>query len=352
MQINSNHRYDGVQVLRFFAALMVVVTHSFFYTSERLIEVDEFGYGARGVDIFFVISGFVMIISSRNLIGVPKGWLKFAIQRITRVVPLYWVATTAKLIIMLLSTGLVLHTALDPANVIKSYFFIPYIKPDGKIEPLLGVGWTLVFEMFFYFVFTIALLLKANIYAFVGVTMTILSGLSLVTPEEHPVWMFFFNSIVLEFFFGMIIGGLMLKGKILGVKSAAFVMLSMIICLLFVPSYDLPRVISGGIPATFLIYALVSLEPYLQDKIPSILLLLGGASYSLYLFHPLFIPAVPVLLKKLETPIASLSVTLCILSALIIATIIYRFVELPITHVFRKLPFLSSYSHKPVTESK
>jgi peptidoglycan/LPS O-acetylase OafA/YrhL len=353
MQLNSNHRYDGVQVLRFIAALMVVITHSFFYTSERwVVDLDELIKGSRGVDIFFVISGFVMIISSRNLIETPDGWTKFAIQRITRVVPLYWVATTLKLMVMLLTTGLVLHATIDTSNIIKSYFFIPYIKSDGLIEPVLGVGWTLVFEMFFYLVFTIALLLRVNLYVFVGATMITLTGLSLLRPELHPVWMFLFDPIVLEFFFGMIIGGIVLKGNVLGLNTALFVMVTTLLFITFIPSYGLSRVIIAGIPAMLLVYSIVSVEPYLQNRIPGIFLLFGAASYSLYLFHPMILPAVPLLLKKIGMPIVGLSVSLCITSALILAIIVYSFVELPITHLFRKLQFVSIYTHKPVTEIK
>jgi peptidoglycan/LPS O-acetylase OafA/YrhL len=252
--------------------------------------------------------------------------------------------------VMMLTTGLVLHATLDTSNIIKSYFFIPYIKDSGLIEPVLGVGWTLVFEMFFYFVFTIALLLKANLYAFVGVTMITLSGLSLLRPELHPVWMFLFDPIVLEFFFGMIIGGIVLKGNALGLNTAIFVMVTTFLFILFIPNYGLSRVIIAGIPAMLLVYSIVSVEPYLQNRIPGILLLLGAASYSLYLFHPLFLPAVPVLLKKIEMPIVGLSVSLCISSALVIAIIIYSCVELPLTHLFRKLQFVANYTHKPVTE--
>ena len=350
---NTNHRYEGVQLLRFLAALLVVTTHSFIYTTQRFGGVVyDWSPGARGVDIFFVISGFVMIISSRNLVGMPRGWCKFAIQRVTRIVPLYWLATSIKVLVLLLGPiGLANEANVDTTNIIKSYFFIPYIKPGGDIQPFLNVGWTLVFEMFFYLVFTIALLLRKNIYIFIGLTMVTLAGLSLLKPEHPPVWMFLFDSIVLEFFFGMIVGNLMLKEKLLGLNLAIFVIVSTLLLLVFIPSYGLPRVISAGITATLLVYSIVSIEAYLRGRILNGLLFFGSASYSLYLFHPLFLPAVPVLLKKIQLPIESLSVTLSIVTALVISAFIYRFVELPITHMFRWLPFLSGYSHKSITET-
>lgn len=352
MQSTKNHQYDGVQALRFLAALLVVITHSFFYATERLGGAAvEWGNGARGVDIFFVISGFVMIISSRNLVGIPRGWAKFAIQRVTRIVPLYWLATSIKVLVMLGAAGLVLHADFDMTNIIKSYFFIPYEKSSGKIEPLLGVGWTLVFEMFFYLVFTMALYLRANVYAFVGIAMLILTGLSLLRPEQPPVWMYLFNSIVLEFLFGMITGYFALKERFFGLYSSVAVIVLTLWLLILVPSYGLPRFVVG-IPAALLVYSVVSIEPYLRNRIPNLLLFFGAASYSLYLFHPLFIPVVPVLLHKMHIPIVGLSAALCVASALVIAAFVYQFVELPIIHLFRRLPLISGYSHKPVTEIK
>jgi peptidoglycan/LPS O-acetylase OafA/YrhL len=253
---------------------------------------------------------------------------------------------------MLGSAGLVIHSSFAIDDVIKSYFFIPYEKSSGKIEPLLGVGWTLVFEMFFYIVFTIALFLRANPYLFVGSVLAVFSVLSTLRPEQHPVWMYLFDPIVLEFFFGMIVGYFTLKERFLGLQLAIIIAVASILSLVLLPGFGYSRVVVAGLPATLLIYSCVSIEPYLRDRIPRVLLYFGAASYSLYLFHPLFLPAVPLLLHKMQLQIVPLSVALCIISALSLAAIVYRFIELPITHAFRRLPFVAGYSHKSVTEIK
>jgi peptidoglycan/LPS O-acetylase OafA/YrhL len=80
--------------------------------------------GAKGVDIFFIISGFVMVISSRSLITPNDGWKIFLKKRLIRIVPLYWAATSLKLFILLLMSSLVLHANLDGWVIIKSYFFM------------------------------------------------------------------------------------------------------------------------------------------------------------------------------------------------------------------------------------
>lgn len=351
----NRHQYDGVQALRFLAALLVVISHSFFYTNERLGagEVGEWANGAHGVDIFFVISGFVMIVSSHNLIAVPQGWLKFAVQRVTRIVPLYWTATSIKLLVMLLgASGLVLHADLNILNVLKSYFFIPYEKLNGKFQPLLAVGWTLVFEMFFYFVFTLGLLLKVNIYLFVWATMIVCAGLSLLRPVHYSVWMFFFDPIVLEFCYGMIVGYLTLKQRFLGALSAIFIIVITALLLIFLPGSSLSRAFDAGIPAALLVYSIVSIEPRIRDRIPKSFLFFGAASYSLYLFHPLFLPVIPVLLNKIQIHNVMVSVMLCILSSLVVAASAYRIIELPIIHAFRRMSFMAALLHKPVIEIK
>lgn len=109
----SVHRYDSIQALRFIAALLVVVTHSTFYAADRL-DPDFFVWkgGTVGVDIFFVISGFVMMITASPFQRIPGGWRYFAMRRITRIVPMYWIATTAKIATLVVLPGVAINSAL------------------------------------------------------------------------------------------------------------------------------------------------------------------------------------------------------------------------------------------------
>ena len=97
------------------------------------------------------------------------------------------------------------------------------------------------------------------------------------------------------------------------------------------------RVMVSGIPATVLIFSIVSLEPFLRNKIPNPILFFGAASYSLYLFHPIIAPAVPVLLNKYHIPVLSLSVSLSILAALSAGAFIYWYIEVGITRFVKQL---------------
>jgi len=133
--------YLGLQVLRVMAAVLVLITHSGFYASERLDRSYKYWEtGAAGVDLFFVISGFVMVYSSVKLIGDRKGWLVFSQRRVIRIVPMYWLATTLKLVVMVLAGELVLHARFSLLDTSMSYLFLPTRNSDGNFLPLLGVG--------------------------------------------------------------------------------------------------------------------------------------------------------------------------------------------------------------------
>lgn len=334
----KTYRFEGIEVLRFAAALMVVFTHSFFYTSERLgQEKISWSNGAAGVDIFFIISGFVMVISSQSLTSSKGGWRQFIVKRAVRIVPLYWAATTYKLIIITLLSGVVLHSKLDWWVIIKSYFFIPSQNPDGEITPFLGVGWTLVFEMFFYTVFTFALFLRKNIYLFVGLVLLIFTMLSFVRGADYSPWWFLMDPIILEFYIGMVIGYLTLKNRSLPSVPSVIALIGSFIYLMFSPNiFGLHRVLENGIPATIIVCSVVSLEVHFQRKIPRFLIFLGTASYALYLFHPLISPIAPTILKKISIGNFPLSVVLSVSIAIFSAAIVHIWFEKPVTSYLRR----------------
>ena len=133
-----------VQALRAAAAIAVTLVH---FNWLYLAIIGKFGDReflyplAAGVDVFFVISGFIMVYSSEKLFGEPGAPRIFLARRIARIVPIYWVTTAVDVWIE--------NKAFDLQYVLKSFFFIPYAQPSGQIVPVFGVGWTLNFEMFF-----------------------------------------------------------------------------------------------------------------------------------------------------------------------------------------------------------
>ncbi len=329
-------RYEGIQALRFVAALLVVLTHATFYVSNRLIPgFPVWPNGAAGVDVFFVISGFVMMVSSQTLIGRPNGWRSFMLRRVSRIVPLYWIATTLKLAIVAAVPAVAINADLDLAHVVKSYLFFPSLNAEGKLHPVLGVGWTLNFEMFFYVVFAAAMWLRVEPLKAVAVLFAVLSALALVREPDWPAIAFWADTIVLEFVAGMVLGRICLTGVQLPQFGAATLVVLGFIGLLWswdeVP--DMLRVLTWGVPATMIVAGVAFLEPTLQGRVPASVLLLGDSSYALYLFHPMVAPVVPAVMAKLGVLNAPVSITLSVLTAVVAGVLAYWFMERHVTRL-------------------
>lgn len=336
---NVRAKYHNIQFLRFVAAFAVVVTHCTFYTFERLDRsMYVYETGAAGVRLFFVISGLVMMLSSGKLVGQAGGWRNFAVRRVNRIVPLYWAATLFKVLVLLLTPAVALHSSFDWDAIVKSLLFIPDLNVEGEFRPVLGVGWTLNFEMFFYALFGLALSTGVKPIRFMAPILLILSALSLVTSPAMPeVLRFWCDPIVLDFLAGMLIAGWIRRGGSVP-ETAAWLIGACGLAYLFVPGLPRPGA-SAALLASLLttcaaaavIVAAMALEGRTGKYVPGPVLHLGAASYSLYLVHPLVAPAVPQVLGKLELIWPQVSVALSVLAAVIAALFAYRFVEAPLS---------------------
>jgi peptidoglycan/LPS O-acetylase OafA/YrhL len=335
--------YYLIQALRFLAAFMVVCCHSTFYTKERLLSsVEIFALGANGVPLFFVISGLVIVLSSQKLTNDKDGWRKYAIKRIIRIVPLYWLITSYKVGIMILSAGLILHSELDFANILKSYFFIPTLNIDGEIKPILGVGWTLNFEMFFYLLFTTALFIRVNTILFSGVIILILTVLSFFKTPDWPIFLkFYADPIIINFLLGMLSAVLLTKNWRIP-KFISIVMIVLGLIFLFSPLqyhlhfFKLNSAFVNALASFTIVYFCCNLEKRSVVHIPQIILFFGAASYSLYLVHPVIAPLSPLFFKKIGLINPLLSVSFCIILALIAAAIVYNYFEKPVSKFLNK----------------
>lgn len=333
MKRSTPPKYEGLQVLRVIAAVFVLALHSTFYTQERLFSGQKkWAAGYSGVDIFFVLSGFVMIYSSERLFNSRDGWRIFAERRIARIVPMYWLVITIKIVLTMLAGRYVLHTNLTVSKALASYFFIPCKNLDGLIEPLVGVGWTLNFEMFFYFLFALALFLRVNVYKFVGIALTLISIGAIFRKPDWPAISFYLNTIVLEFFLGMIIAHQLLKNRRLSKAPAILAIVCGVIGLLSWPMYTvtLPRILTIGLPAAFLVTGVASIENLLP-RMPRSVLFLAEASYVIYLFHPLVAPIAPTFFSKVHYVHPRIAVASSILIGLAAGSIVYRFADRPTT---------------------
>ncbi len=149
------------------------------------IRATAWSLGGMGVATFFVISGFIMVYTTRDKFGRSGAGLEFIKKRIIRIVPLYYITT----ILVVILTALVNKTSIlpSPAELVSSIAFVPYKNPTGEVVPLYALGWTLEYEMFFYVIFAAAMRFRLV----VGLPIIIIALLSLVrhrNPAARLQW--------------------------------------------------------------------------------------------------------------------------------------------------------------------
>lgn len=281
-----------VQVLRAVAALLVLA----FHVQHDLVRRLGFeGYpllhfGAAGVDIFFVISGFIMVWASRGLFGQPGAARQFLLRRLVRIVPLYWATTLLFLVVIVVMPPLNGRQA-DPAHLLASLLFLPWPDQDGAHSPFYGIGWTLNYEMLFYLCFALvlgaaprrAVLMLSAAFALLAVLGVILPSL----PFALRVWS---QPLILEFVAGAGLAIARLEG--VSLPRAARIGLVLLGSALLVATEWLPvpttasRALVWGVPAALIMAgAVLGPERPVRGAFGRVLVLMGDASYSLYLVH-------------------------------------------------------------------
>lgn len=201
----------SVQVLRGVAALLVVVLHAYVHLEARDIIPDvplPVNSGRAGVDIFFVISGFIMVYISGDKFGRAGAPLDFLVKRVIRVVPIYWFYTLLMASFLFFAPHLFSHgKTFDATHLLASLAFIPWQDSLGNIKPILQVGWTLNYEMYFYVVFAFLLIFSARFFLVLLVSI-LLAGFfaGQVFDSIPPVFSVMTSSLLIEFLMGCLIG--------------------------------------------------------------------------------------------------------------------------------------------------
>jgi exopolysaccharide production protein ExoZ len=265
-------RLTSIQALRGAAALAVVAYHAGHRSGLPVP-------GAFGVDVFFVISGFIMMYVTND----ASKPLPFLRDRLLRIAPTYWAATIVALAVHAYWTG----GGHPPLKLVAgSFAFFPVDEPDapGRFFPVHDVGWTLNYEMFFYAIFALTLLLPSRwrlpvLTAIFLVFVTV--GMAL-QPRTAPLG-FWTKRIILEFLAGALLAYAWRRWGL--PKWAA-----------------LPLILSGSavlllagrpaiLGATLVVAGVLALPPREAPwKLPQ---LLGDASYSIYLWHIFAVQLVP-----------------------------------------------------------
>ncbi len=333
----STGYFTGVQALRFVAAFLVLIAHSTLAVHERIPSagITVWTDGAVGVKIFFVISGFVMVVTGYSLVGQPNGYFKFIERRLIRIVPLYWMATTMKLAILLIVPSVALHSELDWFHVLSSYLFVPHLNAEGEFRPLHALGWTLNYEMAFYVSFAVALLLRVRPLVFVGLLFGAAFGLGFAfeLPRES-VLSFYASGLILLFVAGMGLGEVVLLRR--NVPPMIGVILFLVSVANFVAvSFDdgaLTRwLYYSGCSAVLLVAGVVFLEPLIAQRLPKWCVHLGDSSYSLYLLHPFVVVSVGLLAAKLGVTDGPLALLTMISASIVLGILGFQLLEAPAT---------------------
>ena len=283
---------DNIQVLRALAALSVILFHVQGELAHRGFDdpFPDLALGAIGVDIFFVISGFIMVYASTRSFAAPGAGRLFLVRRITRIVPLYWSVSVVSVAVALVLARSPDHVAPTLKHILASFLFIPAARPeDGAVLPICPLGWTLDYEMFFYLCFAAALRWRrgpAISAVATALIALVLAGALVPLPWPLAYWA---QSITLDFAAGMLLARIRLSGWRLGAPVALGLAAACLAAAwLFVPSIDAAQAWRGlfwGVPATGIVAAGALTDTPRSGPIKRALVRLGDASYSLYLAH-------------------------------------------------------------------
>ncbi|MSP00184.1 MAG: acyltransferase [Acetobacteraceae bacterium] len=285
-------RYPLVQALRAIAALSVALHHVLYEAVTLGGESASWANAIQsampweaGVDIFFVISGFVILHASTPLF--EQGWpglRRFLARRVARIVPLYWAVTT--LYIVGATAGL--GTISGPMSILASYAFIPFARPNSLVQPVFALGWTLNNEMFFYALFAAVLWMRRE-RAIVCLTL-VLGGLVAANATfgfTNVALKFWSEPIVLEFLLGIWIRAMLPIGFGLPLWTRiGLAALALLALYADVVSEGVSRPVGWGIPAALLVIAAVTATRERASRWTSFATRIGDASYALYLLHP------------------------------------------------------------------
>ena len=357
--VSRGARLNSLQVFRGVAALLVVLHHA------GTFSVGHFGapflgnaldWGASGVDFFFVLSGFIIYFIHRNDLGHPDRLRAFALKRLVRVYPIYWVACAVVIPLYFLSPGSGPSYARDPLAIVTSVLLVPQAH-----FPVLGQAWTLTFEMLFYGVFAL-LILRYRLFVWpVAAWMAACAGIylfelgrefaghgvgqtSLIFPWN---WLFSRHNVL----FGAGVGAAALVLRERGVRFPRALLwggvgLFLLFALLNQPGspFDPVRLLdyplTFGLASTMVVVGAAGLDlAGLAPRVPPGMLYLGNASYSIYLFHSvamsLAVRPASRLVQAHRLGVNTAALALC-LFAVGVGCIVHSLVERPLLSYLRR----------------
>lgn len=312
----------NIQVLRAVAAIMVVVFHvvkGLPGHRDGIAIYDVFhDWGQSGVDIFFVISGFVMVYSQARK---PKTFAAFLRGRAIRILPIYWLSTIFFAGLLLFLPQIFNADRFDAYKTIASLMMVTWATV--RELPVVYVGWTLEYECMFYLVFAAAFSLLP--LRLTPLPVAAIFGIGAVTGIT--------NSVALEFVMGMLIALIVLRCSVPALAGWVIFAAGTILLIAVIPMQDLgPRVLIWGFPAMMIVLGSLCI-PQIGD---GILTYLGAASYSIYLVQVLAIPGAQRAVLAVMPGYDFTAQALIIITASVLSgCAVYSVIEAPITKKLR-----------------
>ena len=294
----------SIQYLRGIASLLVVISHIAWKNIQTGGSTMHWWHeaGTFGVDIFFIISGYIMVYITQNMHQKPHNVRTFLKKRFIRIIPLYWFYTLVALAIFILLPERV-NSGGGNTDILKSFFLLPLASDENY---LVGVGWTLHYEFLFYILFSFGLLFSRTIGNIAVVSTILISVLySIFIPMNGMNYIFytFLNDIFIEFALGIFLYFFLLKIK----NIYTFISISSIIIgvisffyLHTGGSFTGVHHIDTGASAFLICFGVVSMERFWKRRECKFLTLMGNTSYSTYLLHPFILVAVVMVNDKFK----------------------------------------------------
>jgi exopolysaccharide production protein ExoZ len=344
--VAARSRWESIHLLRAIAALIVVVHHIPQFLASRVsFPIATFEAGAAGVDIFFVISGFVMYCATASR---PETWHGFLAKRAIRVIPMYWLVTLAVTAAVWVAPSAFTHFRVSLDQLLRSLFFLPTYE-QGYIRPVIAVGWTLHYEMMFYGLVAAGLSVRprraSSIAAFALVAASLLGWLFSL-PRPYSAWQMLYP-ITLEFALGVGLAHALHATSLLHwprawrltIALAAVALGTALIACTEPYGLGWDRLGGWGAGAFGIVLGLALLEPEL-DQLPTLQRSyydLGAASYALYLVHGSIFPIVWKLLPRAAQASAWLSWLLLLIGPVLASILVHYAIEARLTRALNRL---------------
>jgi exopolysaccharide production protein ExoZ len=295
------YKLSSLQVARGLAALFVVAFHSI-YINAKYVEGDSilpelFVFGQTGVDLFFVLSGFVMIVAFRNKFGARNEIPGFLKARFFRIYPTYWVYLLAVFLVFIVRPEIVNNSQAGNVDLFSSFLLLPQ-----DAAPLVMVAWSLIHEVWFYLVFAMILMLPARLApaAFIAWLVAIVSASLFLTTPDDAYLRVMMHEFSVEFIFGALAGFAYLKASadtasnratlavlaLTGFAGLAYAVSNKVVGSAdVIQSVTLERVFAVGGGYTLLLLVVALAKPMRQSVFTKVFAFVGDISYSLYLSH-------------------------------------------------------------------